>query len=49
MAGLNNKEIALKLSRSLRTIENHRAAIMLKLGVKSSFELAKRVADCDLG
>lgn len=49
MTGLNNKEIAVKLSRSLRTVENHRASIMNKLGVKTSIALAKRVADCDLG
>jgi PAS domain S-box-containing protein len=48
MAGMNNKEIALKLSRSLRTVENHRASVMSKLGVKTSIELAKRVADCNL-
>jgi PAS domain S-box-containing protein len=48
MAGLNNKEIANRLSRSLRTVENHRAAIMLKLGVKTSIELAKRVVTCEL-
>jgi PAS domain S-box-containing protein len=49
MTGMNNKEIAVKLSRSLRTVENHRASIMNKLGVKTSIALAKRVADCDLG
>jgi len=48
LAGMNNKEIARLLSRSLRTIENHRAAIMMKLGVKTGIELAKRVCDCPL-
>jgi PAS domain S-box-containing protein len=48
LAGLNNKEIANHLSRSLRTIENHRAAIMTKLGVNTSIELTKRVMTCEL-
>lgn len=48
LAGLSNKEIANRLSRSLRTVENHRAAIMAKLGVKTSIELAKRAVTCEL-
>jgi PAS domain S-box-containing protein len=40
--GMSNKEIAHLFHRSIRTIENHRAHIMKKLGVDSSVELVKR-------
>lgn len=40
--GMSNKEIAQLFHRSIRTIENHRAHIMKKLGVESSVELVKR-------
>lgn len=39
--GLTNKEIAYELSRSIRTIENHRQRLMRKLGVSSTAELVK--------
>ena len=41
--GLSNKETAHLFHRSIRTIENHRAHIMKKLGVDSSIELVKRI------
>ena len=44
VGGLSNKEIAQLLHRSIRTIENHRAHLMHKLGVKNSVELVKRAA-----
>jgi DNA-binding NarL/FixJ family response regulator len=37
-AGLRNKEIALRLHRSARTIEHHLAAIFVKLGVATRAE-----------
>ena len=40
--GLNSKEIAQALHRSVRTIEGHRSHIMQKLGVDSSIELVSR-------
>ena len=43
--GLTNKEIAVKLHRSVRTIEDQRSSMMHKLGVKNSIELAKRALD----
>ncbi len=43
MDGKSNKEIADELKRSVRTIEDHRAHIMRKLGVDNAIELAKRV------
>ena len=44
VGGLSNKEIAQLLHRSIRTIENHRAHLMHKLGVRRSVELVKRAA-----
>jgi len=46
--GLSNKEIAHLFHRSVRTIENHRAHIMKKLGVDSSVELVKRAVTMEL-
>jgi PAS domain S-box-containing protein len=40
--GMSNKEIAQLFHRSIRTIQNHRAHLMKKLGVNSSVELVKR-------
>ena len=42
--GMSNKEIAVMLHRSPRTIEVHRAHIMRKLGVDNLVDLVKRVA-----
>jgi two-component system response regulator FixJ len=42
--GKSNKEIAVMLHRSARTIEVHRAHIMHKLGVDNLVDLVKRVA-----
>jgi FixJ family two-component response regulator len=41
--GTTNKEIARRLGISVRTIEDHRASIMKKVGVKSAAELIRRV------
>ncbi|GAA4828836.1 response regulator transcription factor [Algivirga pacifica] len=41
--GMSSKDIALKLSKSIRTIEAHRFNIMKKLEVKSALELVKKV------
>jgi DNA-binding NarL/FixJ family response regulator len=37
--GLSNKEVALRLHKSPRTIEDHRADIYRRLGVKNAVEL----------
>jgi FixJ family two-component response regulator len=42
LEGRSNKETALLLNRSVRTIENHRARIMRKLGVDNLLDLYKR-------
>lgn len=39
--GLSNKQIAQKLERSVRTIEDHRANIMHKLGIDNLVELGR--------
>jgi PAS domain S-box-containing protein len=46
--GMSNKEIAQLFNRSTRTIENHRAHIIKKLGVDSSVELVKRAVAMEL-
>lgn len=46
--GMSNKEIAVLLHRSARTIEVHRAHIMHKLGVDNLVDLVKRVAKMGL-
>ena len=46
--GGSNKEIAIMLHRSARTIEVHRAHIMHKLGVDNLVDLVKRVASMGL-
>lgn len=46
--GLNNKDVATKMDRSVRTIEDHRFNIMKKLNVSNSMELAEKVLDIDL-
>jgi PAS domain S-box-containing protein len=43
--GMRNKEIAQLFHRSPRTIENHRAHLMKKLGVDSSVELVTRAIE----
>lgn len=42
-AGASNKEVARQLGISSRTIEDHRASIMRKIGVKSTAELMRRI------
>jgi PAS domain S-box-containing protein len=46
--GMSNKEIAKLLHRSIRTIENHRAHIMMKLSVNNPIELVKRAVTIGL-
>lgn len=43
--GINNKEIAEKLNKSVRTIETHRFNIMKKLEVNNVVELLKKIED----
>ncbi len=43
--GINNKDIADKLDKSVRTIETHRFNIMKKLKVNNVVELLKKVED----
>jgi len=42
LAGKTNKQIALMLSRSRRTIEYHRNRLMRKLNARNTVELVKR-------
>lgn len=42
--GMSNKEISQLFHRSIRTIQNHRAHLMKKLGVDNSVELVTRAA-----
>lgn len=44
-SGVNNKEIADQLKKSIRTIETHRFNIMKKLNVSSVVELLKKVEE----
>jgi DNA-binding CsgD family transcriptional regulator len=44
VAGKGNKEIAHILDRSIRTVEDHRANIMLKLGADNIVDLIKKVS-----
>ena len=41
--GLSNKEIALKLGLSPRTVENYRAWVMEKMGARNLAELVRMV------
>jgi DNA-binding NarL/FixJ family response regulator len=43
-AGLTNQEIAARLVLSVRTVENHVAAVLGKLGVRKRHDVAGRVA-----
>lgn len=45
VAGLSNKEIATRLNVSVRTAENHRAAVMRKLNVHTVQELVRRAQE----
>ena len=44
LGGKTNKDIAVLLNRSIRTIESHRAHVMQKLGAGSLVDLVKRAA-----
>lgn len=46
--GKNNRDIAVELHRSPRTIEVHRRHVMQKLGASSIIELLRRAADMGL-
>lgn len=46
MEGMTNKAIAHKLHKSVRTVEDHRANIMKKLGVPNVVMLAKKIIKC---
>lgn len=39
--GLNSREIAEKLNLSVRTVDNHRASMMRRMGVKNAVELVR--------
>jgi DNA-binding NarL/FixJ family response regulator len=45
IAGDNSREIAEKLNISIRTVDNHRANMMKRLGVKNAVELVRKVQD----
>ena len=45
--GLSNKEIGPKLGISHRTVEDHRANAMRKLGVKNAVQLIRKVLGVD--
>lgn len=47
MEGKTNKEIAFQTGRSIRTIEDHRAHIMQKLGVDNLVDLTKKAMSFD--
>ena len=47
-AGLSNQAIARCRDKAVRTIANQMASILDKLGVKSRYELAARLALCPL-
>jgi len=49
LAGHPSKNIAVDLGISQRTVENHRAAVMHRMGVKSLPELARLVVQAELG
>jgi PAS domain S-box-containing protein len=44
IAGHTNKEIACRLSLSQRTVENHRASVMKKMGARSVADLVRRAS-----
>lgn len=43
--GSNSREIAKKLNLSVRTIDNHRASMMKRLGVKNAVELVRKALE----
>jgi len=46
--GKSNKQIAVDIDRSIRTVENHRHRIMLKLGVRNAVGLIKMAINMGL-
>lgn len=49
LAGKGNKEIALQLGLSRKTVDIHRSHVMMKLGVDSLLDIAKLRYSTDLG
>jgi DNA-binding NarL/FixJ family response regulator len=47
--GLNNKDIANHLGSSRRTIEDHRANILKKMGVRNAVEVALKFYNHPIG
>ena len=45
LGGLSNKQIALRLGRSIRTVEDHRRRIMHRLGAKNAIDLVRRILE----
>jgi DNA-binding NarL/FixJ family response regulator len=45
VAGLSSRQIAEKLQLSVRTVENHRASMMKRLGVRNAVELVRAALD----
>jgi PAS domain S-box-containing protein len=43
LVGLTNKQIAFRIHRSIRTVEDHRYRIMKKLGAENSVDLVRKV------
>jgi DNA-binding NarL/FixJ family response regulator len=46
--GASSRQIAEKLHLSVRTVENHRASMMKRLGVRNAVELVRRALDQEL-
>jgi DNA-binding CsgD family transcriptional regulator len=47
LAGLTNKQIARRLYRSVRTVEDHRYRIMRKVGAENAVDLVRKVLSLD--
>jgi DNA-binding NarL/FixJ family response regulator len=45
MAGSSSRQIAEKMNLSVRTIENHRASMMKRLGARNAVELVRMAQD----
>ena len=48
LSGKSNKLIALRSGRSVRTIEDHRANVMRKLGVDNIVDLTRKALQYDI-
>ncbi len=47
--GLSNKEISVRLGISRRTVEEHRAEVFRKIGVRNAVELARVSLPTNMG